>query len=86
MLLKVQFEINRCRWVVGEINVPVLKDLPDIEPLIGLQNVQGLPVIDWIKMAHDGSGDLAVRVYEANGQSTSASLPTNGPMVAGSGP
>ena len=64
-----------------EINAPVLKDVPDMEPLIGLQNVQGLPVIDWIKMAHGGSGDLMVRVYEANGQPASASLSVNGPMV-----
>ena len=65
----------------AEINAPVLKDVPDMEPLIGLQNVQGLPVVDWIKMADDGSGDLIVRIYEANGQPACASLALNGPMV-----
>lgn len=44
------------------LNAPTFSDLPAVDPLVSLQQLQGLLVIDWIKPADDGSGDLILRV------------------------
>ena len=58
----------------GEINAPVLENVPVIEAPVRLDEVAGTPVIDWIKLADDGSGDVVVRLYEAAGTRASATL------------
>lgn len=45
-----------------------------IKPLITLDIEEGMPVIDWVKLADDGSGDVIVRIYEAAGGRASARL------------
>ncbi|MCI1935278.1 MAG: glycosyl hydrolase-related protein [Bifidobacteriaceae bacterium] len=60
--------------VACDLNAPVLDSIPDIAPLVSLDNVEGTPVIDWIKTADDGSGDLVVRLYEAAGGRATATL------------
>lgn len=56
------------------LNDPVMDSLPSIDPLVTLGSVTGTPVIDWIKLADDGSGDLIVRIYEAFGGHAGATL------------
>ena len=56
------------------LNAPVLRDVPAIEPLVSLRDVAGMVVIDWIKLADDGSGDVIVRLYEAAGGQARARL------------
>ena len=34
-------------------------------PLVSLTDVTGTIVLDWVKLADDGSDDLIVRLYEA---------------------
>ncbi len=36
-------------------------------PLVSLADATGVIVLDWIKLADDGSSDLIVRLYEAAG-------------------
>ena len=61
----------------GEINAPVLEDVPVVDPPVRLDEVSGTPVIDWIKLADDGSGDVIVRLYEAAGTRAAATLRTS---------
>lgn len=51
----------------GVLTAPVVADVPVIAPLVSLEPVDGAAVIDWVKLADDGSGDLVVRVYEPAG-------------------
>lgn len=57
-----------------ELNAPIIHDAPAIEPLVSLDVNDGMAVIDWVKLADDGSGDLVVRVYEAAGGHAEAAL------------
>jgi alpha-mannosidase len=56
------------------LNAPVLHDVPDVKPLVSLEAVDGVAVLDWVKLADDGSGDLIVRVYESAGGRAQAVL------------
>lgn len=56
------------------LNTAELEDVPAFEPLARLDVVEGVPVLDWVKTADDGSGDLILRVYEATGGRAVASL------------
>ncbi|MCH9274727.1 glycosyl hydrolase-related protein [Bifidobacterium amazonense] len=56
------------------MNAPVLRDAPAIDPLVSLDVTCGTAVVDWIKLADDGSGDLIVRVYETAGGRAAATL------------
>ena len=56
------------------LNAPVLHDVPDITPLASIESVNGTVVLDWMKLADDGSGDLIVRAYEAAGGQADATL------------
>ncbi|WEV58525.1 glycosyl hydrolase-related protein [Bifidobacterium sp. ESL0728] len=67
--------------VAASINAPKLQNMPAIDPLVSLGNVKGTPVIDWVKLADDGSGDLIVRLYEASGASASATLHVAAPLA-----
>ncbi|WP_431836638.1 alpha-mannosidase [Cellulomonas sp. Y8] len=49
------------------LTAPVLTGLPVVEPLVALEQRAGEAVVDWVKLADDGSGDLVVRVYEPVG-------------------
>ena len=49
-------------------------ELPAVRPLATLTDVAGTPVLDWVKLADDGSGDLIVRLYEAAGGDAKATL------------
>lgn len=43
-------------------------------PLVSLADATGVIVLDWIKLADDGSSDLIVRLYEAAGGNATATL------------
>ncbi|KAA8815751.1 alpha-mannosidase [Bifidobacterium callitrichos] len=64
----------------GEINAMTLEDMPALEPPVSLETGEGTPVIDWIKLADDGSGDVIVRLYEAAGARARATLHVHGPL------
>ena len=66
--------IERTIAAATVLNAPTLHDVPAIAPLASLDVAEGMPVIDWIKLADDGSGDLIVRVYEAAGGRAEATL------------
>jgi alpha-mannosidase len=51
----------------ARINAPRLTSLAKFDPLVSLKKVKGVAVLDWIKLADDGSGDLILRMYEAAG-------------------
>lgn len=56
--------------VLGEaarLNAPVLKSLPSFAPLAKVVKDEGTIVLDWVKVADDGSDDLIIRLYEAAG-------------------
>ena len=57
--------MGRALGAAGVLNAPVLHDVPDITPLASIESVNGTVVLDWMKLADDGSGDLIVRAYEA---------------------
>lgn len=57
-----------------ELNAPVLESVPRIEPPVSLHMEVGRAVIDWIKPADDGSGDVVVRLYEPDGAPARATL------------
>ncbi|MES4903364.1 MULTISPECIES: glycosyl hydrolase-related protein [unclassified Streptomyces] len=48
-------------------NAPDLAALPPLEPLVAMEPLTGHAVVDWVKLADDGSGDLVVRIYETQG-------------------
>ena len=66
--------VDRALGAAGVLNAPVLHDVPDITPLASIESVNGTVVLDWMKLADDGSGDLIVRAYEAAGGQADATL------------
>ncbi|MBT1160863.1 alpha-mannosidase [Bifidobacterium sp. SO1] len=64
----------------GEINAPVLENMPAIGSPVTIEAAEGTPVIDWIKLADDASGDVIVRLYEAAGAKAEATLHASGPL------
>ncbi|MFR4547989.1 MAG: glycosyl hydrolase-related protein, partial [Bifidobacterium breve] len=58
----------------SRLNAPIMGELPAVRPLATLTDVAGTPVLDWVKLANDGSGDLIVRLYEAAGGDAKATL------------
>ena len=66
--------VDRALDAAGVLNAPVLHDVPDITPLASIESVNGTVVLDWMKLADDGSGDLIVRAYEAAGGQADAML------------
>ena len=58
----------------SRLNAPIMGELPAVRPLATLTDVAGTPVLDWVKLADDGSGDLIVRLYEAAGGDAKATL------------
>ncbi|MEU1301201.1 alpha-mannosidase [Streptomyces shenzhenensis] len=55
-------------------NAPDIGPLPHLEPLVALDLLTGHAVIDWVKLADDGSSDLVVRLYETQGGRAKALL------------
>ncbi|MGO4759959.1 glycoside hydrolase family 38 C-terminal domain-containing protein, partial [Streptomyces sp. 2MCAF27] len=55
-------------------NAPDIAGLPPREPLVAIEPLTGHAIVDWIKLADDGSGDLVVRVYETQGARARALL------------
>lgn len=66
--------IDRTLDAAAVVNTPVLSDVPMIAPLVSLETKSGTAVIDWVKLADDGSGDVIVRLYEAAGGHAEAVL------------
>jgi alpha-mannosidase len=79
--------VHRMRWAVVPsptfaatvaagyaLNAPTVEGLPELEPLVELTEAKGLAVIDTVKLADDGSGDVVVRLYEAAGGRAAATL------------
>lgn len=61
----------------NRLNAAVLPAMPAFDPLAQLNPVDGVMVLDWVKLADDGSGDLILRVYEAVGGEAHARLAVN---------
>ena len=61
----------------NRLNAAVLPAVPAFNPLAQLNPVDGVMVLDWVKLADDGSGDLILRVYEAVGGEAHARLAVN---------
>lgn len=61
----------------NRLNAAVLPAMPAFDPLAQLNPVDGVMVLDWGKLADDGSGDLILRVYEAVGGEAHARLAVN---------
>ncbi len=66
--------VDRALDAAGVLNAPTLHDMPDLAPLASIESANGTVVLDWIKLADDGSGDLIVRAYEAAGGRADATL------------
>ncbi|MEU7855937.1 glycoside hydrolase family 38 C-terminal domain-containing protein [Nonomuraea sp. NPDC049141] len=64
-------------------NAPDLAGLSPIAPLVRLELLTGHAVVDWVKQADDGSGDLVVRVYETQGGRASARMHCHEELGAG---
>ena len=60
----------------NRLNAAVLPAVPAFDPLAQLNPVDGVMVLDWVKLADDGSGDLILRVYEAVGGEAMRDLPS----------
>ncbi|CAM3473519.1 alpha-mannosidase [Isoptericola cucumis] len=56
------------------LNAPVLDAVADVEPLVALDVAEGAAVVDWVKLADDGSGDVVARVAEVAGGRARAAL------------
>ena len=61
----------------NRLNAAVLPAVPAFDPLAQLNPVDGVMVLDWVKLADDGSGDLILRVYEAVGGEAHARFAVN---------
>ena len=66
--------VGRALDAACALNAPTLHDMPDLAPLASIESANGTVVLDWIKLADDGSGDLIVRAYEAAGGQADATL------------
>ncbi|MET0303484.1 MAG: glycoside hydrolase family 38 C-terminal domain-containing protein, partial [Microbacteriaceae bacterium] len=55
---------------------------PGLPELVGVESTSGHLVVDWVKQAADGSGDLIARVYETDGAHARGRL-TAHPALAG---
>ena len=67
-------DMNAVLDEAARLNSPVIGELPDLAPLVSLADVTGTIVLDWVKLADDGSDDLIVRLYEAAGGNATAAL------------
>ena len=67
-------DMNAVLDEAARLNSPVIGELPDMAPLVSLADATGVIVLDWIKLADDGSDDLIVRLYEAAGGNAAAAL------------
>ena len=67
-------DMNAVLDEAARLNSPVIGELPDMAPLVSLADATGVIVLDWIKLADDGSDDLIVRLYEAAGGNATATL------------
>ena len=67
-------DMNAVLDEAARLNSPVIGELPDLAPLVSLTDVTGTIVLDWVKLADDGSDDLIVRLYEAAGGNATATL------------
>ena len=62
----------------SRLNAPVIDRLPAFAPLARVDATEGSIVLDWVKLADDGSGDLIVRLYEPTGGMARGSLHLDG--------
>lgn len=67
-------QMNAVLAEAARINAPVLQDVPDVAPVATIQAKMGVIVLDWVKLADDGSGDVVLRLYEAAGGSAQGVL------------
>lgn len=62
----------------ANLNAVGVDELPGLAPLIRLVDEEGKPsqsvMLDWVKIADDGSGDVIARVYEPLGRQAQAKL------------
>ena len=65
-------DMNAVLDEAARLNSPVIGELPDMAPLVSLADATGVIVLDWVKLADDGSSDLIVRLYEAAGGNATA--------------
>lgn len=70
----VDASVDRTLAQAARVNAPVFSALPVFEPIAVAQAERGSIVVDWVKMADDGSGDVIVRLYEPAGGEASGRL------------
>lgn len=58
----------------ARLNAVTVENVPAFTPIAQLRPKEGVAVLDWVKMADDGSGDIIVRAYEAAGGRAVATL------------
>ncbi|WEV46206.1 glycosyl hydrolase-related protein [Bifidobacterium sp. ESL0690] len=58
----------------SRLNAPTFTAIPAFGPLASIEADKGDIVLDWVKMADDGSGDLILRLYEPAGGEASGTL------------
>lgn len=78
-----QADLDTVLAQASRINAPVLPVLPDISPLAQVEAQEGRMVLDWIKMADDGSGDVILRLYEPSGGRAKGTLHLCGELEGG---
>lgn len=67
-------ELRDTLAVASRLNAPAVPALPDVEPLLSVESHVGDVVVDWVKLADDGSGDVVARLYEPFGARATATL------------
>ncbi|MDF7664696.1 alpha-mannosidase [Bifidobacterium sp. ESL0745] len=66
--------VERTLAQVSRLNAPVFAAIPAFAPLATVQADKGIIVLDWVKPADDGSGDLILRLYEPAGGEAQGTL------------
>ncbi|KFJ01191.1 alpha-mannosidase [Bifidobacterium stellenboschense] len=56
------------------LNTPDIDGAAAVPPIAVLDDMRGVIVLDWVKPADDGSGDIVLRLYEAAGGRARATL------------
>jgi alpha-mannosidase len=65
----------------ARLNAPNIGELPAFAPLVRVEPSDGEIVLDWVKLADDGSGDLIARIYEPSGGNARGTLHVDGVLA-----
>lgn len=75
--LSVNLNVEQTTAQAYQLGSPVLKNIAEVSSLAGVDSQSGSVILDWMKPADDGSGDVILRLYEAEGTETAAELKLN---------